>query len=170
MSSTLFDLAGEYKALYEMAVSDEEQAEQVFIDTLESIKGELEKKSEGYIAVINRLSMEQKKAEEVAERYAAHANACKSAIKRMKDTALMAMEMMGVTELEGGDFMLKVKKNGGVLPLDIPDKDKVPKEFTKTIVEVKPDNDKIRKFLESEEGKDCEWAALKERGKHVEVK
>lgn len=167
MSSSLFDLVGEYKALYEMAVSDEEQASQVFQDTLESIKGELAQKSAGYIAVINRLSMEQKKAEEVAERYSAHATACKNAIKRMKDTALMAMEAMNVKELPGGDFTFKIKTNGGLQALEIPDKDKVPKEFTKTIVETKTDDEKIRAYLKDHE---VEWARLKERGRHVEIK
>ena len=58
MKTTLFDIVGEYQQLYELATSEEEQAEQVFIDTLESIKGELDIKSAGYVAVINRLEAE----------------------------------------------------------------------------------------------------------------
>ena len=45
--SNLFDIVGEFNELYEMATSEEEQAEQVFIDTLDSLKGELTEKAAG---------------------------------------------------------------------------------------------------------------------------
>ena len=66
--NSLFNIVGEFNELYEMATSEEEQAEQVFIDTLESLKGELTEKAAGYVAVMNRLDMEMKKAEEDMKR------------------------------------------------------------------------------------------------------
>lgn len=163
MKVTLFDIVGEFLELYNMATSEEVEAEEAFIDTLESLKGELETKSSGYVAVINRLEAEQAKAEEIAKAYSAVAKSRKNAIKRMKDTLLLAMDSLDKTEMPAGDLTIKIKKNGGLQPLVI-DGD-VPDNMTRVIVE--PDNDKIRNFLKDNE---CEWAHLEERGRHIEIK
>ena len=163
MSNTLFDIVGEFQDLYTLAVSEEEQDEQVFIDTLDSLKGELEAKSCGYVAVMDRLDMEAKKADEVVKRYQALRDSRKKAIKRMKDTLMYAMDELGVDQMPAGDFTIKIKNNGGVQPLVIDGK--IPDNMTKVTIE--PDNDKIRAFLKDNE---CDWAHLEERGRHVEVK
>lgn len=164
MKTTLFDIVGEYQQLYDLATSEEEQAEQVFIDTLESIKGELDIKSAGYVAVINRLEAEQAKADEIAKAYASVAKSRKNAIKRMKDTLLYAMDVMEVSEMAAGDMTIKIKKNGGMQPLVIDGN--VPDSLTKVTIE--PDNEKIRAYLKDHE--DCEFAHLEERGRHIEIK
>lgn len=161
---TLFDIVGEFQELYAMATSEEEQAEQVFVDTLDSIMGEIETKSEGYIAVINKLDMEQKKAKEVADRYAAIARSRDNSIKRMKERLLYAMEQMGKNELAAGDFTIKIKANGGVAPLIIDGN--VPDNMTKVTIE--PDKALIREYLKDHP--ECEFAHIGERGKHIEVK
>ena len=163
MSNTLFDIVGEFQDLYTLAVSEEEQDEQVFIDTLDSLKGELEAKSCGYVAVMDRLDMEAKKADEVVKRYQALRDSRKKAIKRMKDTLMYAMDELGVDQMPAGDFTIKIKNNGGVQPLVIDGK--IPDNMTKVMIE--PDNDKIRAFLKDNE---CDWAHLEARGRHVEVK
>lgn len=161
--SSLFDIVGEFQQLYEMATSEEEQAEQVFIDTLDSLKGELTEKAAGYIAVMNRLDIEQKKADEVVKRYQALRDSRKNAIKRMKDTLMLAMDQLQIDQMPAGDLTIKIKKNGGVQPLVIDGV--VPDNMTKVIIE--PDTDKIRAFLKENE---CDWAHLEERGRHIEVK
>lgn len=163
MNGTLFDIVGEFQELYDMATSEEEQADQVFQDTLDSLKGELETKSNGYVAVMNRLEMEQKKADEVVKRYQAIRDARKNAIKRMKDTLMLAMDELQIEQMPAGDFTIRIKKNGGVQPLVIDGK--IPDNMTKVTIE--PDNDKIRAFLKDNE---CEWAHLDPRGRHIEVK
>lgn len=163
MKATLFDIYGEFQELYAMATSEEEQAEQVFIDTLDSLKGELEVKSSGYVAVMTRLKAEQKKAEEIVETYQAVVNARKRAIKHMNDTLMTVMDGLNLSEMPAGDMTIKIKKNGGVQPLVI-DGD-VPDNMTKVTVE--PDNAKIREYLKYNE---CEWAHLEERGRHIEIK
>lgn len=163
MKVTLFDIVGEFLELYNMATSEEVESEEAFIDTLESLKGELETKSSGYVAVINRLEAEQAKAEEIAKAYSAVAKSRKNAIKRMKDTLLLAMDSLDKTEMPAGDLTIKIKKNGGLQPLVIDGE--VPDNMMKVIVE--PDNDKIRTFLKDNE---CEWAHLEERGRHIEIK
>ena len=163
--NSLFNIVGEFNELYEMATSEEEQAEQVFIDTLESLKGELTQKAAGYVAVMNRLDMEMKKAEEIEKRYKAIKESRKNAIQRMKDACLWACDNLGVTEIDAGDATIKVKNNGGQLPLIIDKPESVPENLTKITIE--PDKAKIREYVENNE---CDFAHLEPRGRHIEVK
>lgn len=163
--NNLFNIVGEFNELYEMATSEEEQAEQVFIDTLESLKGELTQKAAGYVAVMNRLDMEMKKAEEIEKRYKAIKESRKNAIQRMKDACLWACDELGVKEIDAGDMTIKVKNNGGQLPLIIDKPELVPENLTKITIE--PDNAKIREYLKDNE---CDFAHIGERGRHIEVK
>ena len=164
--NSLFDIVGEFEQLYEMATSDEEQAEQVFIDTLDSLKGELTEKASGYVAVMNRLQMEQDKADEIVKRYTAIRNARKNAIARMKDACMWACENLGVTEIDAGDMTIQVKNNGGQLPIIIEEGKEVPQNLCKVTIE--PDKSLIREYLKDHP--DCEFARIGERGKHIEVK
>lgn len=163
--NNLFDIVGEFNELYQMATSEEEQAEQVFIDTLESLKGELTQKAAGYVAVMNRLDMEMKKAEEIEKRYKAIKESRKNAIQRMKDACLWACDELGVKEIDAGDMTIKVKNNGGQLPLIIDKPEYVPENLTKITIE--PDKAKIREYVENNE---CDFAHLEPRGRHIEVK
>lgn len=163
--NSLFNIVGEFNELYEMATSEEEQAEQVFIDTLESLKGELTQKAAGYVAVMNRLDMEMKKAEEIEKRYKAIKESRKNAIQRMKDACLWACDELGVKEIDAGDMTIKVKNNGGQLPLIIDKPELVPENLTKITIE--PDKAKIREYVENNE---CDFAHLEPRGRHIEVK
>lgn len=162
--SNLFDIVGEFNELYEMATSEEEQAEQVFIDTLDSLKGELTEKAAGYVAVMNRLDMEMKKAEEIEKRYKAIKESRKNAIQRMKDACMWACENLNVTEIDAGDMTIKVKNNGGQLPIII--EGDVPQNLCKVTIE--PDKALIREYLKDHP--ECEFAHIGERGKHIEVK
>jgi hypothetical protein len=162
--SNLFDIVGEFNELYEMATSEEEQAEQVFIDTLDSLKGELTEKAAGYVSVMNRLDMEMKKAEEIEKRYKAIKESRKNAIQRMKDACMWACENLNVTEIDAGDMTIKVKNNGGQLPIII--EGEVPQNLCKVTIE--PDKALIREYLKDHP--ECEFARIGERGKHIEVK
>lgn len=164
MKATLFDIVGEYQDLYMMA-TDEEQDSQVFQDTLESIMGELEVKSAGYVAVMNRLESEMKKADEISKAYAAVKKSRENSIKRMKDTVMAAMIAMDKTEIPAGELTIKIVNNGGLEPLVI-DGD-VPENMTKITIE--NDTAKIREYLKEHDGK-CEFAHLEPRGKHISIK
>lgn len=164
MKTTLFDIVGEFEDLYRFAADDEDvQSEEAFISMVESLTGELEQKSGGYVAVINRLEAEQARAEEIAKAYSAVAKSRKNHVKHMKDALLVAMDRLDRTEMPAGDLTIKIKKNGGMQPLVI-DSD-VPENMTKITIE--PDNEKIRDFLKENT---CAWAHLEERGRHIEIK
>ena len=158
--ATFFEIIGAFQELYEWADEGDEQA---LVDTLESLNGELTEKAKGIINVIQQLDMESKKAKELEAHYKAKRQARENAIKRVKTYLMDGMDVLGVTELDAGDFKIKIQKNGGVQPLVI-DGD-VPENMTKIIVE--PDNEKIREFLKTNE---CDWAHLEERGRSIRIK
>ena len=162
MGNSLFDISGEMQELYLMC-TDPDVDPQVFEDTLEALKGELEIKSCGYVQVIKQLDMEAKQAEEVSKMFADKAKVRKNSIKRMKEALQFVMTTHDLKEMPAGAFTIKLQKNGGVAPLEITGD--VPQNMTKVIVE--PDNDKIREYLKDNE---CDWAHLGERGQHIVIK
>lgn len=159
---TLYDLQGEFLQLYEMAT--EEDDEQAFLDTLDSLQGELEVKAGGYTSVIKQLEMEMNECDKAIKAFKAKKELRENHIKRMKEALLAAMDIAGREELPAGDYTLKIAKNGGLQPLKI-DGD-VPDAFMKVIYE--PDNAKIRDALK--DGLELEFAHLEERGRHLNIK
>lgn len=160
---TLFQIAGEFEELYSLA-TQEQLDEDLFNGTLEALTGELEVKGAGYVAVINQLDMEAKKAKELSDSFKLKAETRVNAIGRMKDALKIAMDRIGTDKIDTGDFTIKLQKNGGKQPMIVDGE--VPNDFLKVIYE--PDKEKIRKVLE--EGSKLDFAHLEERGKHIVIK
>ena len=160
--SSLYDLKGEFLALYELAINDEDP--QAFLDTLEGLKGELEVKAGGYVHVIKQLTMEADECDKLIDAFTAKKSARMNNVKRMKEALIDAMDAAGIDSLKAGEFNLKISKNGGLQPMKITGD--VPDSFTKVIVE--PDNKKIRDALAN--GEALEFAHLEERGRHLNIK
>lgn len=160
---TLFQIAGEFEELYSLA-TQEQLDEELFNGTLEALTGELEVKGAGYVAVINQLDMEAKKAKELSDSFKLKAETRVNAIGRMKDALKIAMDRIGTDKIDTGDFTIKLQKNGGKQPMIVDGE--VPNDFLKVIYE--PDKEKIRKVLE--EGSKLDFAHLEERGKHIVIK
>ena len=156
--STLWTLKELFYQLYELATDDEDQ--QAFIDTLESLRGELVDKAAGYTHV----EMEMQQCDQVVKEFSDKKEKRANAIKRMKQLMIEAMDAAGLESISAGEYTLKIAKNGGLQPLKI-DGD-VPDSFTKVIVE--PDNKKIRDALL--EGQELEFAHLEPRGRHLNIK
>jgi len=160
--SSLYELTGEFQALYELAISDDD--EQAFLDTLEGLKGELEAKSAGYVHVINQLTMEANECKKVIDAFTEKQQARLNNVKRMKEALIKAMDAAGTDTIKAGEYTLQIANNGGVQPLKI--EGDVPDSYTKVIVQ--PDNELIRKALK--DGKELDFAHLEPRGRHLNIK
>ena len=158
---SLFDLVGAYKHLYELLT--ETPDDETINDTLEGVMGELEVKGEGYIAVLDRLDMEIEACKKHKEIWERRLKVRQNAVDRLKKRLVQALVMLGVDELKVGNNTLKLRNNGGVVPLIIDEGKEIPDTYMKVIYEV--DKAKIRKDLES--GKKLDFARLGERGKNV---
>lgn len=161
--STLFELTNEFSELYSMLTDPDADLECVN-DTLDAVKGEIEVKASGYVAVLQQMEMEQQKAEELAKAFKAKADIRKNSIKRLKDAMKWAMLEMKADKIEAGDFTIKLQKNGGKQPLQIIGE--VPDNFKRIIYE--DDTELIRKHLEA--GEKLDFAYLEERGSHITIK
>lgn len=159
---TLYDIQGEYLALYDLATAEDD--EQAFLDTLECLHGELAVKGEGYAKVIKQLEMEADECDKVIEAFTRKRELRKNHVKKMKEAYLEAMGIAGLDEIQAGAYKIKVKGNGGKAPLIITGD--VPDNFMK--IKYEPDNELIRKAIES--GDDVGFAHLAPRGKHIEIK
>lgn len=164
MSETLFDLTAEYLQLAEM-LTDPEQDEQVITDTLDAIMGEIEVKSEGYVAVLNRLDMELDACKKQYEAWAIRKRVRENAIKRLKKALTDTMIATNKEEIAAGDVKIKLVKNGGKLPLEY-EEEFVPDNYKRVVYET--DTEKIRKALD--DGEELGWARYGERGKHIMIK
>lgn len=158
---TLYDLKGEFLALYDLATQEDD--EQAFIDTLEGLKGELAVKAAGCVHVIKQLEMEENECENVIAVFKAKKEQRARNRKRMLEALMEAMDVAGVDKISAGEYNLKIAKNGGLQPLVLDDD--VPDNFMKVIYE--PDNKKIREALADGE---LEFAHLEPRGRHLNIR
>jgi len=162
--NTLYDIQGEYLTL--LSYADDIDDPQLFLDTLESIQGELEVKADNYGIVIAEMNAAVKKYEAEIERLTHKKEMLNNNVKAMKDRLKAAIELMEVKDgaLQTEHYKFKICKNGGKQGLDI-NEDLVPDNYKRIIMET--DTDKIRKELE--EGKELSFAALKPRGTHLRI-
>ena len=157
--STLYQITGEYLNLLDMA--DEE--DEAFLDTLESIQGEIEEKAESYVVVMKEMDASIAKYDAEIKRLTDRMNTISNHKDEMKRKLFFAMIEMGVEEIKTEHFKLKICNNGGQLPMKVTGD--VPNNFQKVILE--PDNKKIREALEK--GENLGFAHLEERGKHLRI-
>ena len=89
--STLYEITGQYLALYEMLESADELEMKVITDTLEGMDGELEEKADAYAKIMTELDAEAAKFEKEADRLAERAGQLHSRSKLLKDRLRSAM-------------------------------------------------------------------------------
>lgn len=165
--SKMYELVGQYKALMDMA-QDTDVDEQVILDTIEGIEGEIEVKADNYVKVIKQIEADEKAYMDEADRLANKAAVMRARSKRLKEILFMAMKETGIESIDANFCKIKVVNNGGKRPLIIDGN--VPDRFVKLVKQ--NDNDAIREYIQELEGKGlaCTWAHLEERGQHLSIR
>ena len=161
--SNLYELTNNYETVLNM-LYDEDTDEQMILDTLESIEGEIEDKADGYAKIIKELEAKRDARKAEAKRLTDSASVFDNRIKSLKQNLFSTMKQTGKTKFATDLFSFNIVKNGGKQSLTIDGE--VPKEYTKTITE--NDTDKIRQALE--EGKELPFAHLEPRGESLRIK
>ena len=161
--SNLYELKSNYEEVLNMLYQDDID-EQMVLDTLESIEGEIEDKADNYAKIIKELEAKQNARKEEAKRLTESAKVFENRVKTLKSNLFNAMKETGKTKFATNLFSFSIAKNGGKQALTI-DSD-VPEEYTKTVIE--NDTDKIRQALE--EGKKLSFAHLEPRGERLSIK
>ena len=164
--SNIYELTDQYKEVESM-LYDGETEEQVILDTLEAIDGEIEDKADNYAKLIKNIlsDVEALKAEE--NRIKSRRMALENRADRIKKTLQANLEFIGKTKFKTVLFSFSVSKNGGKQPItitdnigDIPGKYLIPQN---PIV----DNEAVRELLKE---KEVEWARLEPYGKHLNIR
>jgi hypothetical protein len=143
---------------------DEDTDEQMILDTLEAIEGEIEDKADNYAKIIKELEAKQNARKEEAKRLTDSAKVFENRVKTLKSNLFNAMKETGKTKFATNLFSFNIAKNGGKQTLTIDGE--VPEEYTKTVIE--NDTDKIRVDLEA--GKELTFAHLEARGESLRIK
>lgn len=161
--SKLYELTNNYEQVLSM-IYDEDVDEQMILDTLESIEGEIEDKADGYAKIIKELEVQRDARKAESKRLSDSAKVFDNRVNSLKQNLFNAMKQTGKTKFATDLFTFNIAKNGGKQALTI-DGD-VPEEYTKTIIE--NDTDKIRADLEA--GKELPFAHLEPRGESLRIK
>lgn len=160
--SNLYQLNQAWQELANMLYQDDVD-EQVILDTLESIEGDIEDKADNYAKIIRELEAKRDTRKIEAKRLTDSAAILDNRIKYLKQNLFNTMKQTGKTKFTTDLFTFRIQKNGGKRALTIDGE--VPKEYTKTIVE--NDTDKIRQALES--GKELSFAHLEPQSESLRI-
>ena len=160
--SNLYQLTNNYETVLNM-LYDEDADEQMILDTLEAIEGEIEDKADGYAKIIRELEAIKKKKKEEMYRQQDGARLLDNRINFLKQNLFNTMKQTGKTKFATDLFSFNIVKNGGKQSLTIDGE--VPKEYTKTITENY--TDKIRQALE--DGKKLPFAHLEPQSESLRI-
>ena len=144
--SNLYELTSNYETVLNM-IYVEDVDEQMILDTLESIEGEIEDKADNYAKIIKELESKQNARKEEAKRLTESAKVFENRVNTLKRNLFNSMKATGKTKFATDLFSFNIAKNGGKQTLTIDGE--VPQEYTKTVIE--NDTDKIRVALEAGE-------------------
>ena len=137
--SNLYQLTNNYETVLNM-LYDEDADEEMILDTLEAIEGEIEDKADNYAKIIKELEAKQNARKEEAKRLTESAKVFENRVKALKSNLFNSMKATGKTKFTTDLFSFNIAKNGGKQTLTIDGE--VPEEYTKTITE--NDTDKIK--------------------------
>lgn len=161
--SNLYQLTNDYETVLNM-LYDEDADEEMILDTLEAIEGEIEDKANNYAKIIKELEAKQNARKEEAKRLTESAKVFENRVKALKSNLFNLMKATGKTKFATDLFSFNIAKNGGKQTLTIDGE--VPEEYTKTITE--NDTDKIRQALEK--GEKLTFAHFEPRGESLRIK
>lgn len=166
MNRNLYELTNDYETLLIM-LYDEETDEQMILDTLEGIEGEIEDKADGYAKIIKELLGDAEKIKEEKIRLEQRQKAFENRAQLLKENLQNTMKQLGKTKFKTNLFSFNIQKNGGKLPLIIDDIKKVPNEYFKH-TEKEVDNTKVREAIDS--GKNIPFAHYGVQGESLRIK
>lgn len=164
--SNLYELTNNYEEVLNM-LYDEDIDEQMVLDTLESIEGDIEDKADGYAKIIKELLGDVEKIKKEKQRLEVRQKAFENRAELLKNNLQNTLKQIGKTKFKTELFSFNIQKNGGKLPLIIDDIEKVPNEYFKH-TEKELDNTKIREAIDS--GKEISFAHYGEQGESLRIK
>jgi hypothetical protein len=147
-SITLYELAGQYRELEELQVSDDLPVE-VLRDTLEGLTGDLKGKATNVAAFTRNLEASAETIEQAAEAMKARAAVLRRRAERVRHYLLFCLQAVGIKRIESPQFVIAVRSNPPAVR--IAEGATVPAEYLVTPEPPPPHPDK-RKLAEALKG------------------
>ena len=164
--SELYELSNDYLQVLDM-MDDENQDEQVILDTLEGIEGEFDYKADSMAKIIKSFNAKAEAVKSEIERLSARKKSFENKAEFFKGVLFQNMKATGRQKIKTALFKISIDKNGGKEPLkitgnieDIPGKYLIPQDPV-------PNTDAIRALLAE---KEVDWAHLEPRGEHLGIR
>ena len=114
-----------FLTVYDMI--DEGIDEQMILDTLEAIEGDIEVKAEGYAKLIKTIEAEVAMFKLEESRLAERRKARETKVKTLKNNLQEAMEQVGKPKFDSGTFGFNIQNNPP--SVDVEDEGKIPKAY-----------------------------------------
>jgi len=105
--ATLYELTGQFRTIYDM----DELDENVWLDTLESLEGEIEEKADGYAKVITNLTADIEPLDKEIKRLQAKKQVIQNKITGLKESLQESMQATGKTKFKTDLYSFNVQKN-----------------------------------------------------------
>lgn len=173
--SSLYRLTGDYLELLNM-LEDDEIDEQVIMDTLEGLDGEIEYKADNYAKLIKSIEAMKDAITKETERLNYRKTIFDNRIKSLKNHLYNSMKITGKTKFTTELFSFNIQKNGGKRKLTIDvDVELIPKEYRIEQPDA-IDGDKLREYLADNGSKTddgrlvCDWAHLEAQSEGLRIK
>lgn len=160
--SNLYKLNKDWLEVVNMLYQDDTD-EQMILDTLESIEGEIEDKADNYAYIIAEILNDASACKLEKDRLEKRQKSLENKAKNLKKSLSEIMKNTGKTNFKTQLHTFRIQKNGGKRALTIDGE--VPKEYQKAIIE--NDTDKIRQALE--EGKELKFAHLEPQSESLRI-
>ena len=160
--SNLYQLTNNYETVLNM-LYEEEVDEQMILDTLEGIEGEIEDKADNYAYIIAEILNDANACKLEKHRLNKRQKTLENKASQLKQSLADTMKNTGKTNFKTQLHTFRIQKNGGKRALTIDGE--VPEEYQKTIIE--NDTDKIRQALE--DGKELSFAHLEPQSESLRI-
>lgn len=164
--SNLYKLKNNYEEVLSMLYQDDID-EQMILDTLECIEGDIEDKADNYAKIIKELLGDAEKIKKEKQRLEVRQKSFEKRAELLKNNLQNTLKRIGKTKFKTELFSFNIQKNGGKLPLIIDDIEKVPNEYFKH-TEKELDNTKIREAIDL--GEEILFAHYGEQGESLRIK
>lgn len=129
-TQTLYEIESRYHSALDM-LYDPEIPEDVVIDTLESIEGEMELKAENYAAIISNIEATAAAIREAEKKQAERRKAMENKAARLRARLMEAMQAGGVPKFETARFRIAIRNNPESVVID--DEGAVPADYLREI-------------------------------------
>lgn len=157
--ANIYELTNDWQNVYQM-IDNEDIPEDVIVDTLDAIEGDIECKADGYAMLMKNVQSDIDGLDNEIKRLQQRKKVMENNILRMKNNLYNTMKTIGKTKFKTELFSFNIQKNGGKRKITLTkDIDEIPIEFRVK----QPDkiNDvALREMFNQQSIEQCEFAVL----------